>query len=352
VYQGWFHSAHHFSSFNNPAYLYSVRETRRVVNERDGTVQASRWCAGCHDPVPFFTGAFDRPDYDDVNDATSQAGITCTVCHAITHVESNRGNANYVIEEPIQYPFTYSDHPILKEVNSLLVKAKPGFHKQTFLKSFHKTEEFCSVCHKVHLPKEVTNYKDFVRGQDHYGSFLLSGVSGHGAQSFYYPPRAQDNCNGCHMPEMESKDFGAKPSPQTGQIVIHDHFFPGANTALPWWRGEDETVEKARQLLKGTTRLDLFGIREGGSIDGQLIAPLGQKLPTLVAGQRYLIETVIRTLKLGHHLTQGTVDSNELWIELTVRSGDRVLGISGGMDEVGKVDEWSHFVNVFMLDRK
>ncbi len=352
VYEGWFHSAHHFSSFNNPAYLYSVRETRKVALERDGSVQASRWCAGCHDPVPFFTGAFDNPNYDDVNDITSQAGITCTVCHAITHVESNRGNANYVIEEPIQYPFTFSENAILKSVNELLVKAKPGFHKQTFLKSFHQSAEFCSTCHKVHLPKELTHYKDFVRGQDHYGSYLLSGVSGHGAQSFYYPPQAQTNCNGCHMPAVASQDFGAKPPPTGGPSVIHDHFCPGANTALPWWRGDDPYVHRAQQLLRDSTRVDIFGIRTDGTIEGKLTAPLGPDYPVLQAGQRYLIETVIRTLKMGHHLTQGTVDSNELWLELTVVSGDRVLGTSGGISEDGQVDPWSHFVNVFMLDRQ
>ena len=93
AYDDWFHSAHHFSSFNNPAYLFSVRETRKVALKRDGNMQASRWCAGCHDPVPFFSGEFDDPNYDDVNNPTSQAGITCTVCHAITHVNSTRGNA-------------------------------------------------------------------------------------------------------------------------------------------------------------------------------------------------------------------------------------------------------------------
>ena len=36
AYEGWFHSAHHFSSFNNKAYLFSVRETRQVALERDG----------------------------------------------------------------------------------------------------------------------------------------------------------------------------------------------------------------------------------------------------------------------------------------------------------------------------
>ena len=42
--------------------------------------------------------------------------------------------------------------PVLQWINNQLVKAKPAFHKQTFLKPFHKTAEFCSACHKVHLP--------------------------------------------------------------------------------------------------------------------------------------------------------------------------------------------------------
>src|SRR5690242_20253739 len=97
IYNDWFHSAHHLSSFNNPAYLFSVRETRQVSLKRDGNTRASRWCAGCHDPVPFLSGAFDDPNYDstfdtpdpnDRNYRTGQAGITCTVCHAMTHIDS------------------------------------------------------------------------------------------------------------------------------------------------------------------------------------------------------------------------------------------------------------------------
>ena len=53
VYKGWFHSVHHFSSFNNEPYHFSITETRNKMLERDGNVKASRWCAGCHDPVPF-----------------------------------------------------------------------------------------------------------------------------------------------------------------------------------------------------------------------------------------------------------------------------------------------------------
>jgi hypothetical protein len=70
-YKGWFHSSHHFSSFNNPAYLAAVRETREFSMKKDTNVRRSRWCAGCHDQVPFFSGAFDDPNFDDVKHPTS-----------------------------------------------------------------------------------------------------------------------------------------------------------------------------------------------------------------------------------------------------------------------------------------
>ena len=352
VYAGWFHSVHHLSSFNNPAYLASIRETREVSMQRDGDVKAARWCAGCHDPVPFFSGAFDRPDYDDVNDPTSQAGITCTACHAITNVNSTRGNADYTIEEPLHYPFASSENAILQFINNTLVKAKPSFHKQTFLKPFHKTAEFCSVCHKVHLPEAVTHYKEFLRGQNHYDAYLLSGVSGHGARSFYYPPKAEDNCNGCHMPLEESSDFGAQRFADAEEPSIHSHLFPSANTALAWWRNEDQVIAAHQDFNRGALRVDIFGIKEEGTIDGTLHAPLRPQVPTLKPGKSYLLETVIRTLKLGHLFSQGTVDSNEIWMHVTVSSGTRIIGSSGAMAEDSEVDPWAHFVNVFMLDKE
>ncbi len=351
AYEGWFHSAHHLSSFNNPAYFFSVRETREVSLKRDGNVQASRWCAGCHDPVPFFSGAFDRADYDIVNDPTAQAGITCTVCHAITNVNSTIGNADYTIEEPVHYPFAFSENPLLQFVNQQLIKAKPSFHKKTFLKDFHRSAEFCSTCHKVNLPRAVTHYKDFLRGQNHYDPYLLSGVSGHGARSFYYPEVAKTNCAECHMPAQPSSDFGAKLFAGAKELSIHDHLFATANTGLAWLVDDDVTIAAHQKFLEGNVRIDLFGVREGGGIDGELAAPLRPQLPTLTPGRKYLLETVIRTLKLGHLFTQGTVDSNEVWVDVTVTSGGRVIGRNGAISDDREVDPWSHFINVFMLDR-
>ena len=351
AYKGWFHSAHHFSSFNNQPYLFSVRETRKVAMERDGNVKASRWCAGCHDVVPFFSGAFDDPNFDLEKHPTSQAGITCTACHAITHVNSTRGNADYTIEEPIHYPFAFSENRALQYINQQLVKAKPDFHKKTFLKPLHQSAEFCSTCHKVSLPKELTKYKDFLRGQNHYDTFLLSGVSGHSARSFYYPEKAQANCNGCHMPLQASGDFGAKFFNGTNKLSIHNHLFPSANTGIAHLRGEPEIVKLHQEFLKGSLRVDIFGVKEGATIDGKLHAPLRPSVPALKRGRKYLVEVVVRTLKVGHPFTQGTVDSNEVWVDTTATSGKRVIGRNGALGAFNEVDPWSHFINVYMLDR-
>ena len=352
AYRGWFHSSHRFSSFNNPLYLFSVNETRQVGLRRDGNLKASRWCAGCHDVVPFFSGAFDDPNYDIHNHPTAKAGITCTACHAITHVNDTTGNASYTIDEPIHYPFAHSTNRTLQWINNQLVKAKPDFHKKTFLKPFMKTEEFCSTCHKVSLPFEVTHYKEFLRGQNHYDTFLLSGA-GHGARSFYYPPKAEPNCNGCHMPLKPSEDFAAKFFNPTNhsQRFVHSHLFPAANNALPALRGDQDIVAEHAKFSTNSLRVDIFGVKEGGLIDSPLTAPLRPQVPALKRGQAYLLEVVLRTLRVAHPFSQGTVDSNEIWVDVEGRSGGRVVARSGGMGQCKEVDPWSHFVNVFMLDK-
>ncbi|MBI2948920.1 MAG: tetratricopeptide repeat protein [Verrucomicrobia bacterium] len=353
AYAGWFHSAHHFSSFNNKPYLFSVRETRQVALKRDGSVKASRWCAGCHDVVPFFSGAFDDPNFDLEKHPTSQAGITCTACHAIVNINSTQGNADYTIEEPVHYPFAFSTNTFLQFINQQLVKAKPEFHKKTFLKPLHRTAEFCSTCHKVSIPRELNHYKEFLRGQNHYDTFLLSGVSGHNAKSFYYPPKAKENCASCHMPLKASEDFGANFFNPTNRSTrfIHDHLFPAANTGVAHLRNQPDIVKAHQDFLKDCARVDIFGVKEGGTIDSPPIAPLRPGVPALKRGQSYLLEVVLRTLTVGHPLTQGTVDSNELWTDVKVSSGGKVIGRSGGLGQFNEVDPWSHFVNVYMLDQ-
>jgi hypothetical protein len=362
IYNSHLHSAHKFSSFNNPAYLFSVKETREVVG-----VRASRWCAGCHDPVPFFSGAFDDPKFDMTSHPTAKQGITCTVCHAMTHVNSRSGNGDYTIEEPVHYPFAYSDNPLLQWLNNQLVKAKPDFHKKTFLKPFHRSSDFCSTCHKVGVPMEVNHYKEFLRGQNHPDAHMLSGQAS-GARSFYYPPKG-NRCADCHMPLMESNDFGRQDFDGSGIRKVHNHTFLGANTGVPAlvkYKDWEEVVEAHKKFLTGgpdgktpSLRIDLFGLKHlatpQAGVEAPLIgdAPLRPQLPVLQPGKDYLLDVVVRTLGMGHIFTQGTADSNEVWVDVTARSGGRIIGRSGAMekDDEGRVDPWSHFINILMLDR-
>ena len=364
IYERWSNSAHKFSSFNNPVYEFSVKNTRKKMMARDGNVRGSRFCAGCHDQVPFFSGAFDDPRFDDPeydlgNDPMAQAGITCTVCHAISHINSPRGNADYTIDEPIHYPFAFSKNKFLKWVNHQLIKAKPEFHKATFLKPLHKSPQFCGTCHKVHLPVELNAYK-WLRGQNHYDAFWLSGVSGQGVSSFYYPPKAEKNCNHCHMPLIpvsSEPNFAAKIRDDSNLLKTYDHLFPAANTALPYLLPKQytkpvEAIQAHKDFNKGVMRVDIFGIKEGGRIEGELTAPIGPNIPALSPGSSYLLETVIRTMKMGHLFTEGTADSNQVWLHVTVSLNGKTIGESGGMDSRHQVDPWSHFVNAFVIDRE
>ena len=345
-------SMHRFSSFNNPAYKFSVEEAREVVLQRDGTLQASRFCAACHDQVPLLSGQFDKTDYDTEHNPTAHAGITCMVCHAITQVNGVHGNGDYTITDPPRYPFAFSESPLLRSINAQLIKAKPAFHKKTLLKPFHRTAEFCSICHKVNLPVEVNQYR-WLRGQNHYDSFLQSGISGHRVDSFYYPARAVARCSECHMPLIPSDDPAARDFNDSGMRSVHNHQFPAANTGITQLLDLPDWVMQAhQQRLSDVTRLDIFAIKEDGRIDGELHAPLRPSLPELVPGKRYLVEIVVRTTGVGHHLTQGTADSNELWLDVTATVDGTLIGRSGSLDAQGAVDPWSYFVNSYVLDRQ
>ena len=344
-------SMHRFSSFNNPAYRFSVDEARQVLLQRDDSVQMARLCAACHDQVPLFSGHFDDPDYAPDEDPGSRAGITCVGCHAISAINSPLGNGAYTLIDPPRYPFAFSDSALLKAVNRQLIKAKPAFHKKSFLKPLHKSALFCSSCHKVHLPYELNHYR-WLRGQNHYDSFLSSGVSGHRVDSFYYPAQAVANCAQCHMPLIKSDDPAARDFNLAGHRSIHSHLFPAANTAVPYLLNNPDSGNDIRQgMLRRAARVDIFGIRKDGDIDGALLAPLRPDLPKLMPGGKYLLETVVRTVDIGHQLTQGTSDSNELWLDLKIMTGDRIIGRSGGLDSEGEVDPWSYFINSYLLDR-
>ena len=102
---------------------------------------------------------------------------------------------------------------------------------------------------------------------------------------------------------------------------------------------------------KALCEVDIFALHEGTDIDAPTVAPLRPQLPALRPQADYVFDIVLRTLTLGHLFTEGTADSNQVWLEVTATTAGRVLGKSGGMAADGVVDPWSHFVNAYVLDR-
>jgi thioredoxin-like negative regulator of GroEL len=319
----WERGAHRFSSFNNPFYRRSVE----LVADRVGR-EKTKWCAGCHDPVVLFTGQMGKAtmatfSYDQFE---AQQGLACMACHSIAEIKDVRGNGGYVIEESKQYPFAFTDNKALQEVNKLLIRMEPSLHRQTFMKPFMRTPEFCASCHKVALLPPMNEYH-WLRGQNHYDSWFDSGVSGNAVRSFYDPPKAKA-CRDCHLPLIDSKEFGSRDG------KVHDHVFPAANTALPAVRGDQETIEDIRKkVLLGSLSIDIFGLKRGGDV-----LALGPALPALRPGETVDVEVVVRTRTLGHPYTNGTADSNETWVEFHADNGPRPLMSSGTLDADKRLD--------------
>ena len=77
-------------------------------------IEASKWCAGCHDHAVFFNGRFDRPIKEQIDTPEAQAGLACTSCHAIVHVGSSMGQGDFTIEYPPLHDLAASEHPVLQ----------------------------------------------------------------------------------------------------------------------------------------------------------------------------------------------------------------------------------------------
>ena len=90
VHDGWAHSVHRFSSFNNPRLpVLACARPARSRCERDGNVQALALLRRLPRPGAVLQRRVRRPRLR--RRATTRRprpGITCTVCHAITHVNS------------------------------------------------------------------------------------------------------------------------------------------------------------------------------------------------------------------------------------------------------------------------
>jgi tetratricopeptide (TPR) repeat protein len=379
IYEQWQSSMHHFASFNNQFYRKSVEH----MQELSGT-KGSKWCAGCHDHAMFFNGRFDRPAKEQLDTPEAHTGLGCVSCHSIVQVNGTAGNGGIIIEYPPLHELASSRNKYIRMLDRFLTNLDPEPHRRTFLKPFMRLDsaEFCSACHKVHLDAPVNNYR-WLRGFNDYDNWQASGVSGHGARSFYYPPKPS-TCVECHMPLVASRDPGNRGG------KVHSHRFAAANTAVPTANRDQKQLQEVKDFLQsGIISVDVFAAapvtdngkelamqRRAESVPqlsstfavgeeaetggayvirevGKLAAPLNHPEVTLKPDSTVRLDVVVRTRKVGHFFPGGTVDAFDVWLEVTGKdAAGRVFFQSGNVAEEGRgpVEKGAHFYRSFLLD--
>ncbi len=302
----WRTSAHAFGSFNNPAYRVVVDRFRKDVGK-----DASRFCAGCHDVALLVDGAMAA----DVapNDGRAHGGITCRVCHGIDAVRPDGNGSFSVASTPI---------PIPRDGDAESVR----LHKERMALAPLRTAQMCGGCHRAFLGAETGNVAHLI-GQDDMTAWVRSGYAGNGSARVD-SPFAKAECRNCHMPLEDAPrgDAAAK----NGKIASHR--FLGAHTWLQAMRGDADALARAKEMLRGAASIDVaVAVHADGSrtlpADGAPVKP----------GEAIVLDVVVRNQRVGHRFPGGTVDAQDVWIELVVRdAGGRVLADAGTQHDKGE----------------
>ncbi len=359
----WETSAHRFASFNNPFYEATITDMRDHATEpnmwvqkhvaqykdfgEDGIGRAkSKWCSGCHDPALMLAGKMNKPI--DRNTAEAQAGLTCLSCHAIDKIHNLTGNGNYNIADEQEDPYLFAtakDGSIGAYLHDAAIKAKPDVHKQQMLKPFFRESEYCMTCHKVSLNETFNNYR-WLRGQNEYDNWHDSGVALNASRTFYLPPFKRE-CQFCHMPPEEAVlgDIAAKNG------MVKSHRFIAVNTALPYLRKDTSTINRIVKFLQDDKlRVDVFAVSTESHPEPMMALNKGDL--TLKAGEQITADVVVRNKGVGHTFPGGTNDSNEGWLEFTVKNeAGTTLAISGFIDEKGHLDKNAHAFKAVIVDK-
>ncbi|WP_111709928.1 tetratricopeptide repeat protein [Lutibacter citreus] len=359
----WEASAHRFASFNNPFYEATLMDMRKNANEPNKWIKKhidentslgnesignikSKWCSGCHDPSLMLAGKMDRPI--DRNTPEAQAGLTCLACHSMDKIHNQTGNGNYNIADEQEDPYLFAkseDGSLGAFLHDAAIKAKPNVHMEQMNQPFFSKSEYCLTCHKVSLSEPVNNYR-WLRGQNEYDNWHDSGISTNASRTFYLPSFKRE-CQDCHMPREEASlgDLAAKNG------MVRSHRFIAANTALPFVRNDTATINKITSFLQADKlQVDIFAVQSVNN--SEPIMAINRGNLSLKAGEQITVDVAVKNKGVGHTFPGGTNDSNEGWLEFTVKDENlNTLVISGFLDKNRHLDKNTHTFKSVMVDK-
>ncbi|MCB9675261.1 MAG: hypothetical protein H6737_09100 [Alphaproteobacteria bacterium] len=275
----WATSAHAHSSLDNPWYAQAFEDLRENVG-----VDASRHCAGCHDPVLLANGLVEEPITAEHPLATQ--GVACLVCHGIRET-GTRGNGDYVVD--------------LADLPDPIDSVKR--HRQRMRPAPLEDGTVCRGCHRGFLTPDTGN-RSVLPGFDDWGEWEVSGWAGVPTSRFDPPRDEPVRCIDCHMEK--------------------GHGVPGGRAALAAQTGGLDAVEAMlAKALK--VRIPVAWV------DGERARLDGGFAPE--AGSEVVLDVTVRNVGAGHSFPGGTEDTQDSWLRVTVEGAKAVLVAGEGTDD-------------------
>jgi Tfp pilus assembly protein PilF len=327
AYHEWRQSLH-ANAFRAPFYRASVNILIRTKG-----IEFARHCDSCHNPVGVLAGALNTGST--LDRSFDRDGLTCMTCHSIQSVDTKLGNGSFVMGVPAVMVDEQGNR-IPGIVPDAEIMAHRDRHARAVMQNIMHTPEFCSACHKANLPPQLNSYK-WIRAFTAYDEWQNSKFSQRNPLTFYSADFT--SCQGCHMKReaISLPDYGAKPG------ILASHRWPAGNTAVPFYYGFDEQLNKTIEFLKSGNYLnvDLFALKtEAG---GPMVAPLGSSPFTLKPNQTVVAYVIVQNKNIGHSLVPEVRDLYEAWLRFTVKdsSGAKIYD-SGYLKPDGMLDERAH----------
>lgn len=328
AYQQW-RQALHSNSFRTPFYRTSVNILLRTKG-----IEFARHCDSCHNPIAVLAGAMTTNAHVD-RGAMDSDGLTCTTCHSIQSVQSKLGNGGFVMAVPSvlvdengkRIPGIVPDSEILAHLDR---------HSKAVMQDILHTPEFCAACHKANLPPMLNEYK-WIRAFTAYDEWQNSKFSDRNPLTFYTANFT--TCQGCHMERAPN----ALPEPGAKKGTFASHRWLAGNTAVPFYYGFNEQLDKTIEFLKSGNYLnvDITALRIDDN--GPLIAPVGTEPFILHSGDNVEAIVIVQNKNIGHSLIPEVRDLYEAWTQFTVTdaAGNEIYK-SGFLKPDGMLEPGAH----------
>jgi hypothetical protein len=343
ILEEWRPSAHRYSAMD------TIFQAIQGVMAKQNGPESTRYCGGCHDPISLFSGA--KNIFVDAENLTNLAGynegVSCLACHCIRETDL-AGNANYVIEQPSEYLWQWSDEGVARVARDFLIRTYPDEHNKLSKRMF-KAPEYCAACHKQFIDEEV-NQVGWVQLQNQYDNWKASHWFHEG------DPTKTIECRECHMPLVDSTDPAAGDAADynraPGDRKHRSHRFIASNQLMPkqlQLEGWQEQLALTDQWLQGTFEIPEISDKwaEGPIVKLALDVP-----PHVPAGQEIPIRVIFTSNKVGHDYPTGPLDIIQSWLEVVVEDdqGNTVFA-SGRKDETHFIEPGSFLFKAEPVDQ-